>query len=72
MTRYRIYLLGGDGAFIDSIEMNGADDETAIKEMAHYVTQAPRLELWAGRRLVRRTTTPSALAGSPEARTHRG
>lgn len=54
MTRYRIYLLGVDGAFIDSIEMNCAHDEAAIAELVHNANQAPHIELWNGRRLVRR------------------
>ena len=54
MTRYRIYLLRLDGALIDSVELNCDDDGAAVAELTKYFGQAPKLELWNGRRLVGR------------------
>lgn len=52
MIGYRIYLLDGASAFIDSIDLRCASDQEAILELRKFAPQAARLELWEGRRLV--------------------
>ena len=62
MTRYRIYLLGINGALLDSIEMNCDGDASALDQMGLYVGQASTLELWNGRHLICRSPAKKATA----------
>ena len=50
MAGYRLYVLGGEGAFERVSELDASDDAAAIDLAA--TKDAPRMELWCGRRMV--------------------
>jgi hypothetical protein len=55
MQEYRVYIIGSDGHFYDSLPLECADDDTAI-ERARQLVDGHDVELWHRDRKIARFT----------------